>query len=232
MIDTVFSSVLTGSMTAETFLLCLLVSVLLGLVIAAVCALGNRLSGESGGSLVLSVAVLPVMIQVVIALVNGNLGAGVAVMGAFSLVRFRSVPGSAREICCIFLAMSVGLATGMGYLGVAVVLTLAVGLISLLLALWPMGDKAVNRLEKELKITIPEELDYTGVFDDLFERYTDRAELMQVKTTNMGSLYRLSYRIRLKKAEEEKAFLDEIRCRNGNLEIVCGRVEQKPQDRL
>ena len=161
-------------------------------------------------------------------LVNGNLGTGVAVMGAFGLVRFRSAPGNAREIGSVFLAMAIGLATGMGYLGIAVLLLIIIGAAILVLAAVPLGSQSFA--QKELKVTIPENLDYAGIFDDLFEKYTKRAVLMKVRTTNMGSLYELCYRIELKKEEEEKAMLDDIRCRNGNLTIVCGRIVENREE--
>ena len=161
-------------------------------------------------------------------LVNGNLGTGVAVMGAFGLVRFRSAPGNAREIGSVFLAMAIGLATGMGYLGIAVLLLLIIGAAILILTEIPFGSQSFS--QKELKVTIPENLDYAGIFDDLFEKYTKSAELMKVRTTNMGSLYELCYRIELKKEEEEKAMLDDIRCRNGNLTIVCGRIAENREE--
>ena len=161
-------------------------------------------------------------------LVNGNLGTGVAVMGAFGLVRFRSAPGNAREIGSVFLAMAIGLATGMGYLGIAVLLLLIIGAAILILTGIPFGSQSFS--QKELKVTIPENLDYAGIFDDLFEKYTKSAELMKVRTTNMGSLYELCYRIELKKEEEEKEMLDDIRCRNGNLTIVCGRIAENREE--
>ena len=161
-------------------------------------------------------------------LVNGNLGTGVAVMGAFGLVRFRSAPGNAREIGSVVLAMAIGLATGMGYLGIAVLLLLIIGAAILILTEIPFGSQSFS--QKELKVTIPENLDYAGIFDDLFEKYTKSAELMKVRTTNMGSLYELCYRIELKKEEEEKAMLDDIRCRNGNLTIVCGRIAENREE--
>ena len=161
-------------------------------------------------------------------LVNGNLGTGVAVMGAFGLVRFRSAPGNAREIGSVFLTMAIGLATGMGYLGIAVLLLIIIGAAILVLAAVPFGSQSFA--QKELKVTIPENLDYAGIFDDLFEKYTKRAVLMKVRTTNMGSLYELCYRIELKKEEEEKAMLDDIRCRNGNLTIVCGRIAENREE--
>ena len=139
------------------------------------------------------------------------------------MVRFRSVPGSARDIGSIFLAMAIGLATGMGYIGIALLFTLIISAVSLLYTVSGFGEKKEE--EKGLKVTIPESLDYTEIFDDLFQKYTSKWELVQVKTASMGSLYRLEYQIILKNPSKEKEFLDEIRCRNGNLEISCGRVE-------
>lgn len=229
MLDNLFGSVLTGTITAGSFFLCLAVSVILGAAMAAVCAFHRH----SSRSFVLTMAMLPALIQVVIMLVNGNLGAGVAVMGAFSLVRFRSVPGTALEISCVFLAVVVGLATGMGYIGVAIITALVAGLLALILVLLKVGgDVNGDPCEKEIKVIIPEDLDYSGVFDDLFERYTVRAELLRVKTINMGSLYRLTYRVRLRNPKVEKELLDAIRCRNGNLEIICSRVSLQPQEHL
>lgn len=176
----------------------------------------------------MTLAILPAVVQAVIMLVNGNLGTGVAVMGAFGLVRFRSAPGNAREIGSVFLAMAIGLATSMGYLGIAVLLLLIIGAAILILTEIPFGSQSFS--QKELKVTIPENLDYAGIFDDLFEKYTKSAELMKVRTTNMGSLYELCYRIELKKEEEEKAMLDDIRCRNGNLTIVCGRIAENREE--
>ena len=171
-----------------------------------------------------TLALLPAMVQVIILLANGNLGAGVAVSGAFGLVRFRSAPGSARDITCIFLAMTLGLATGMGYIGIAIVTGAVMCILLTAYAALSFGRKPEE--EKELKITIPENLDYTGLFDDLFAQYTRASELVSVRTTGMGSLYNLHYHVRLVSPEIEKQFLDAIRCRNGNLDIVCGKVPQ------
>lgn len=173
-------------------------------------------------SFVMTLAVLPIVVQSIIMLVNGNVGTGVAVMGAFSLIRFRSVPGSAKEIGSIFLAMAVGLACGIGApLYAALVLTV-IALLTIIFVNTKFAEQKTSL--KELKITIPEDLDYSGIFDDIFEGYTKSNELIRVKTTNMGSLYELCYHITLKNAETEKEFIDKIRCRNGNLNIVCGRL--------
>lgn len=225
MLETVFSSVLTATAASPVamgpFLLCTLVSLLLGALIA----LSHLYRSSTTKSFVVTLALLPAIVQVVIMLVNGNLGTGVAVMGAFSLVRFRSVPGSAREICSIFLAMAVGLATGMGYLAAAGVFTLVLCLVILLYTATPFGERRGE--ERTLKVTIPEGLDYNGVFDDLFRKYLKRWTLLQVRTTNLGSLFKLDYRVELRDPRQEKAFLDELRCRNGNLEISCGRMGEE-----
>jgi hypothetical protein len=199
-------------------LLYTLASLALGLGVAAVYMYRNTYSKN----FVVTLALLPAMVQLVIMMVNGNIGAGVAVMGAFSLVRFRSIPGTAREISCIFFAMAIGLASGMGYPGVGLVFLVLVGAMSVFLNTIPFGEP--KKTEKELKITIPENLDYDGIFDDLFQKYTQKAELVRVRTTNLGSLYELHYHIALKDAAINKSFLDELRCRNGNLNIVCGKV--------
>lgn len=212
------NSITGGSFSIEVFIICMACSIVLGAVIALV----HSRFGNSSKGFVMTIALLPAIVQMVITLVNGNLGTGVAVMGAFSLVRFRSVPGNAKEINSIFLAMAVGLATGTGYLAVAGLFVLIIETVSILYYVTGFGEP--KQREKELKVTIPEGLDYTGIFDDLFEKYTKKHELIYVKTTSMGSLFKLNYRINLKNPAEEKAFLDELRCRNGNLEISCGRV--------
>ena len=216
MLESVLTETVNTGITMGQFLLCTITSVMLGAVLAAVHTYRNQYSR----SFILTLVLLPVMVQTVIMLVNGNLGTGVAVMGAFSLVRFRSMPGNAREIGSIFLAMALGLAAGMGYLGTALILMMVAGGITILLVSLPSGRAE----RKELKITIPENLDYSGIFDDIFAKYTKKSELVRVRTVNMGSLYELCYHVDLKSESIEKNMLDDIRCRNGNLTIVCGRL--------
>jgi len=208
----------SAALSPATLALCTAASLLLGLCVSALYMYRNTYSK----GLVVTLALLPAMVQLVITIVNGNLGAGVAVMGAFSLVRFRSIPGSARDISSIFLAMALGLATGMGYLTAALLFLAVVGGAMLLLNTMRFGEK--QSAEKELRITIPENLDTAGLFDDLFASYTRRHELVRIRTTNMGSLYELQYRIQLTSAGIEKPFIDELRCRTGNLSIAIGRV--------
>ncbi len=211
-------SIITGSITLPILLICTIVSLFFGFMVALMFMYKNTYTK----GFVLTLVLLPAVVQLIIMVVNGNIGTGVAIVGAFSLVRFRSVPGGAREICAVFLAMALGLATGMGYIGMAAVFFVVVGGITLLISSSSFGE--LKKEEKELRIVIPENLDYVGVFDDLFKKYTEKTQLDRVKTTNMGSLYELRYHVVLQKNVHEKRFLDEIRCRNGNLNVILGRV--------
>lgn len=223
MLDGIFASLYTTSVTAPAFLAVCLLSVGLGYGIALTY---RKISGE-GGTMFSALTVLPFLVQLVILLVNGNLGAGVAVAGAFSLVRFRSAPGSARDITVIFLSMTVGLCCGMGYWAPAVLAALVTcGL--LLLQKKPQTDPC----ERELRVTIPENLNYNDLFSDLFAGYTASCKLLRVKTVNMGSLYSLHYLVRLKDPAGEKELLDAMRCRNGNLEISCGLPAEYKQGEI
>ena len=188
-------------------------------------ALLYRYKNQSTQSFMITLAILPVIVQTVIMLVSGNIGAGVAVAGAFSLVRFRSAPGSAREIAAVFMVMAIGIATGMGYIALACILFAVIALFQI--ALCSLNFGSADDSERILKITIPEDLDYEGLFDDIFAEYTKSARLEKVKTSNLGTLYELRYLIDLKDNSVPKAFIDEIRTRNGNLNIVCGRVQTK-----
>ncbi|MBQ8895002.1 MAG: DUF4956 domain-containing protein [Clostridia bacterium] len=207
------NNILGAEMTVSGVAVCTLVSLVLGLIIALVYRFTNR---ECSNHFLVALFLLPSLVQCVIMMVNGNLGAGVAVAGAFSLVRFRSAQGSAQEICIIFLAMAVGLSTGMGYVGFAAMFTVA------LMAAFILACKLLFKTahgDRRLKIVIPEDVDYTTAFEDLFQSYTTRCVLERTKTTNMGSLFELTYRVRLKDAAKEKELLDAIRCRNGNLMV-------------
>lgn len=212
------NSIITNTFTMESFLICIACSLIMGGIIAGLHSFFN----SSTKGFTITIALLPAIVQMVIMIVNGNLGTGVAVMGAFSLIRFRSVPGNAKEISSIFMAMAVGLATGMGYVAIAVIFVIIIGGINALYNVTHIYEP--RQQEKELRITIPEGLDYMGIFDDLFDQFTTKQELIKVKTANMGSLYKLSYRIKLKNPAQEKALIDQLRCRNGNLEIICGKV--------
>ena len=211
------NSIISTAMTLGAFLACILSAMVLGVLTAVL--FGVRFHHSDSFSV--AVAVLPPITALVIMLVNGNIGAGLGVAGTFALTRFRSLPGTAREIAALFFAVSLGLACGMGYVVIAFIFFVIMALFVLLLERFHVGGKA--EAVRSLKITIPENLDYEGLFDDLFEQYTVKHELVRVKTTNMGTLYELSYSIILKDTEKTKEFMDAIRCRNGNLNIICGR---------
>ena len=218
----IFDNELTQVIGVGDFLLCLGVSLFLGLIMAAAYMWRN----EHTKSFLVTLALLPAVVCVVIMMVNGNIGAGVAVAGAFSLVRFRSAPGSAKEIVTIFLAMGAGLIAGMGYLGFAALFTVI--MCAMFLIYNAVADNAKSEaVNKTVKITIPEDLDYTGVFDDIFYEYTKKTELVKVKTTNMGSMFRLTYNVTLRDATKEKEMIDRIRERNGNLEILVSKQENR-----
>lgn len=211
------NSIISSGITLSGFLICTAVSLILGICTAFVSMFKTKCSQ----SFAITLAILPAIVQTVIMLVNGNIGAGVAVAGTFSLVRFRSAPGTAKEIGVIFLAMAIGLSTGMGYVVLAVIFFAIIAAAMLLLTQINFGQQ--NSANRILKVTIPENLDYDGLFDDLFEQYAKEYSLLKVKTSNMGTLYELQYSITLKENQVPKAFIDEIRCRNGNLNIVCSK---------
>ena len=216
MLDSLFLPVYTSTdqITASVYLVCSLASLALGAVIVFAAGFRSRQSK----SFMLALLLIPVIVQMVIMLVNDNVGAGVAVMGAFSLVRFRSAPGSAKEIVSIFLAMATGLATAKGYIALAAVFVIVISFIMIISTYVRFKEK--DDLVRELKITIPEDLNYAHEFDDLFDTYTKRSKLLNVKTTNMGSLYKLSYEVELKSEDNVQSFIDDLRTRNGNLEIA------------
>ena len=207
-----------------------IILVLAALVLGGILALIHTYQNDYTKSFILTLAILPAVVCVVILMVNGNIGAGVAVAGTFSLVRFRSAPGTAREIATIFAAMGMGLIMGMGYVGYAVLFTILIGLAMLIYTKFSIGDN--KALRKILKITIPENLNYTDVFDEVLSKYTKSYRLKQVKTSNMGSLFKLNYEIVLSDPALEKEFLDDLRVRNGNLEISISEYQAQSADQL
>ncbi len=222
MLDIFDTILISADIDILTYLLCLASAGACGVL----SALAASFRTHASKSFLTSLILLPMIVCTVIAMVNGNVGTGIAVMGAFSLIRFRSVPGKARDIVVIFLAMTAGLACAGGYVAIALLFTLIVCLGMVIVSLIPMGSER----SMDLHITIPESLRYANEFDDLFDKYLKAHRLVQVKTTNMGSLYKLHYRVEMKDAKQGQAFIDELRCRNGNLEIalceVMGSVEE------
>lgn len=212
-----YISTSASSMEAGYFMLSLLGALLLGLCLSAIYLYRSDFSH----SFMVTLALLPAVVAVIMMMVNGQLGAGVAVAGTFSLVRFRSMPGSAKEIGALFTAMGAGLICGMGYIVCAFLFVGLLGACYVLYTRFQYGAPRTSGRERRLQLSIPEDLNYTEVFADIFEKYTERCQLEQIKTSNMGSLFKLQYRLSLRRefVGEEKAMLDELRCRNGNLEI-------------
>ena len=225
MSDTIFRGLfdtdMTNVITVTDFLLCVGCALLIGIILA----FSHMYRSRYTKSFVMTLALLPAVVCVVIMMVNGNVGAGVAVAGAFSLVRFRSVPGTAKEITMLFLAMGAGLIAGMGYLGFALLFAVLMSVFCIFYNHLDLGIKKKTALYKTLNITIPEDLDYTNVFEEVLSAYTTSYELVRVRTTNMGSMFRLTYDLTLRDATMEKEMIDKLRCRNGNLEITVSKQE-------
>jgi len=223
-LEIISGSIINGTPTVGSLLLCTACSLIFGLSVAGVYMFRNQYSKSLAATLVF----IPATVQIVIMLTSGNIGAGVATAGAFNLVRFRSIPGKARDIGCLFFAMALGLVTGMGYLLYALIFVVLIGCFSMLLTHVRFGQGEIDT--RILRITIPENLDYDGLFNDVFAKYTQSAELDRVKTSNMGSLYELTYSVRLKSSSMPKEFIDELRCRNGNLNILISREHNSGEE--
>ena len=216
MLNSIFDST-TGSITFLSLMISLVVSIILGVIIA----ITHKYTSRYSKNFLITVALLPTIVAAIIIMVNGNLGTSIAIMGAFSLVRFRSLPGTSREILIVFFPMAVGLATGMGQIWFAILLTVIGCIMIALLNNVKLFD--ARREEKTLKILIPEHLDYEGVFDDIFKEYTSEVSHLKTKITNMGSLFELTYKVMLKSGISEKKLIDELRTRNSNLKIILSR---------
>lgn len=221
-----FGSIFSQGTTVGSFFLCIGLAFIVGVIFSTMCYFKTR----SSKSFFITTAMMPATVAMVIMLVNGNIGVGVAVAGAFSLVRFRSAPGTAKEISIIFVAMATGLAFGIGYVAYASIFAILCGGLLMLASHFKAWEPRISDKDRILKVTIPENLDYQEVFNDLFNEYTVEVEMLRVKTINMGSMFRLTYRIKFKDANREKEFIDQIRCRNGNLEVALEREEYTAQE--
>lgn len=221
-----FNTDISGVITFGSFLLCMGTSLLIGLILAYSC----RYQGRYTKSFLVTLMLLPSVVCIIIMMVNGSVGAGVAVAGAFSLVRFRSAPGTGREITMLFLAMGAGLIAGMGYLSFALLFALIMSVMNVIYNRLDFGEKEKGQRYRTLSIMIPESLDYSRVFDEVLRHYTSNYTLTRVKTTNMGSLFRLSYDLTMREGVSEKEMIDQLRCRNGNLEIMLSMQESAPAE--
>lgn len=216
-----FESILNstaGTLSITSTLICIGVSLVLGVMIAIV----HMMSGRYNKNFLITIAVLPAIVQIIIMMVNGNLGTSVAVLGAFSLIRFRSVAGTSREITSVFLAMAIGLATAMGYITFAIATALIICVALIVFSKLPIGE---HKKDRKLKVVIPENLDFSNIFDEIFDKYLVKYSLEKVKTTNMGSMFELTYNVLLKDETNQKELIDELRCKNGNLNIILERIE-------
>ena len=218
MFESIFSTA-EATISIGNFFICIGVALVLGIIIS----LTHKLTTKTTPNFLLTLAILPVLVLSVILLINGNLGTSLAVAGAFSLIRFRSIAGSSKEIISVFWAMAVGLALGMGYVTLAALITILVSIIIFVYS--AISNKSQKTAERKLKIQIPENLDYEEVFNEILDKYTDKYDLAKVKTTNMGSMYELHYMVELKDNVKEKEFMDEIRVRNGNMLVMLERPE-------
>lgn len=214
MLKSIFSDTISSNISLESMLICTIVSIVLGVVVAFT----HKITSKYSKNFLITLATLPVLVQIIMIMVNGNLGTSVAIAGAFSLVRFRSLPGTSKEILSVFFSMAIGLATGMGHIFLAIIMTIIISICIIVFCKFKIFNP--NSSEKILKIVIPENLDYTNMFDDIFGKFTKEIKLEQVKTTNMGSLFELTYRITLKSDINEKEFIDDIRVKNGNLKVA------------
>ncbi len=225
MFDQLFSDVFTGTtINPASMFGAIGVGLVLGLILAKV----YQYKTVYSKSFMMTLVMLPTLIAIVIFLVNGSLGAGVAVMGAFSLIRFRSAPGGAKELLAIFLAMTIGIAVGMGYLVFASVFTVIMSVVMLLLETVNFGQ--MKHSMRQVTVVIPESLDYETVFDDIFQKATNYVELANVKTSDMGSLFKIKYIVQLNGTMTEKELMDALRTRNGNLEIAISRYVTKENE--
>lgn len=219
MLNSIFGSSASSSIGLTEVLISMIIAIILGFIIA----LTHKKTSRYSKNFLITVSLLPILVEAVMLMVNGNLGTSVAIMGAFSLVRFRSIPGTSKEILIVFFAMAVGLSCGMAQIWFAIILTVIGCLLLLLLNKVNIFEK--EKGEKKLKILIPENLEYDNVFEDIFNECTNKAILEKTKTTNMGSMFELSYKVNIKKEISEKEFIDKLRTRNGNLKIVLEREE-------
>lgn len=216
MFNSIFDSTTTG-LSIATGLICAGVALLLGVIIA----ITHMKTSQTTKGFLTTLATLPLLVMAVMIMINGNLGTSIAILGAFSLIRFRSIQGRAKDLLSVFFAMMVGLACGMGHVLFAAVITV-IAVIAIILFTYTHFLEP-NKKQRVLKIMVPEDLDYEEVFDEIFAKYTSRVDLVQMKTMNMGSLYKLTYDITMKNGVKEKEFLDEIRVKNCNLKVLLSR---------
>lgn len=224
MLKTILETTSTEGLNTKDALICIGVALVLGLIISTIYIISDRKKRIST-NFAITLVILPAVVAIVIMLVGSNVARAFSMAGAFALVRFRSVPGDSKDIASVFFTMAVGLSAGLGYVTFAAIVTVVIGLVYLLLMITGYG--VVKNIEKTLKITIPENLNFNGTFDDVFKEFTNNFTLDRIRTTNLGSMYELTYLVTVKKDIDEKKFIDELRCRNGNLNIILCNSETR-----
>lgn len=224
MLKTILETTSTEGLNTKDALICIGVALVLGLIISTIYIISDRKKRIST-NFAITLVILPAVVAIVIMLVGSNVARAFSMAGAFALVRFRSVPGDSKDIANVFFTMAVGLSAGLGYVTFAAIVTVVIGLVYLLLMITGYG--VVKNIEKTLKITIPENLNFNGTFDDVFKEFTNDFTLDRIRTTNLGSMYELTYLVTVKKDIDEKKFIDELRCRNGNLNIILCNSETR-----
>lgn len=213
MFNSIFDASTTG-LEISTALIAAGVALALGIALA----ITHKFTSQTTKGFLVALATLPLLVMAVMIMINGNLGTSIAILGAFSLIRFRSLEGRAKDLLSIFFAMMIGLACGMGHILFGVVITV-IGIIAIVLFSYT-NFLEPNQADRVLRVVIPEDMDYSEVFDETLKKYTSRANLITMKTVNMGSLYDLTYNVRLRRGVKEKEFLDEIRTKNCNLKVM------------
>ena len=227
MLEQLFGLTTDTSITTRETLICMLFAVVLGLIVSGVYLAVTKKEGRSTGFF-LSLVMLPAIVAVVIIMIGSNVARAFSIAGVFQLVRFRSAPGESKDISLVFMAMAAGLSAGLGYLTLSLAITVVLAVVIILV--YQLGSKFLHTDYRQLRILIPEDMDYVGVFDDLLEEYTTKADLCKIKTTDMGTLYELTYRIVFKAKGKEKEFMDAIRCRNGNLTVMMNAMESRSKE--
>lgn len=222
MFESIFTTTTDNTIHIASAMLGVGTAIILGLLIGIAYMYLCKKEGY-GKNFIIGLAILPAIVAVVILLIGSNVARAFSMAGAFALVRFRSAPGNAKDIAIVFFAMASGLACGLGYVLFAVVFVVVLLAFLILLNFIHFADHSLEN--RQLKITIPENLNFNNVFDDLLDKYTTKSQLVKVKTTNMGTMYELTYNVSMKKEADEKAFIDELRMRNGNFNIILGMAE-------
>ncbi len=230
--DKIFESIIdsakvSSKIDVKVFLFCTLAAIVFGAILAFTYSLRNT---QTSRNFVMTVAVLPTVVEVVVLLVN-SLTTGLAIAGLFSIIRFRSINGNSREITNVLMSTVIGVTVGMGYIAYGLMFTVLIVIFNLLMSFTKIGMTEGATL-KALRITVPESLDYEGIFDEILASYTTFNEVERIKTTNMGSMFQITYKIRLKKGVSEKKMIDEIRVLNGNLDIISTRYEMNEREML